>query len=200
MSQTPDLRVRRTQKMLHQAFVELLLEENFESMTVQKLAERAMINRATFYRHYADKFDLAEQVFLSLIEEHMQSLREAESDPGDGEPYFIGLLLFEHLAQYADIYLKLMSGFPRFRELVRNTSEQQMQMMLQRYGLDETQVSLPLPLVLRYMTTAQMGMVEWWLEEGQPLPPEQMAQHLLQLHWYGGFAPLNLPSIATNLP
>ncbi len=200
MSQTPDLRVRRTQKMLRQAFIDLLLESSFEAITVQKLAERAMINRATFYRHYTDKFDLAEQVFLALIEEHMNGLREAEMQQGDSDPFVLGRLIFEHIAQYADLYLKMLSGIPRFRELVRDTGEQQMRGMLQQHGLDEAQVSLPLPLILRYLMTAQMGVIEWWLEQGQPVPPAQMAQYLLQLHWYGGFAPLHMPPTTSDLP
>mgnify|MGYP000433395684 CR=1 FL=1 len=63
-----DLRVRRTQKMLRKAFIQLVITHGFDSISVQMLADEAMINRATFYRHNKDIFDLAEKEFIDLIE------------------------------------------------------------------------------------------------------------------------------------
>ncbi len=51
-----DLRVRKTKKALAKAFISLLEEKHFESITVNELCERATIRRATFYKHYTDKF------------------------------------------------------------------------------------------------------------------------------------------------
>ncbi|MBI4304912.1 MAG: TetR family transcriptional regulator, partial [Chloroflexi bacterium] len=44
-----DPRVKRTRKLLHDAFDSLLSEKSFEAITVQDIAERATVNRATFY-------------------------------------------------------------------------------------------------------------------------------------------------------
>ena len=51
-----DLRVRKTKKALSDAFISLLQERHFEEITVNELCERAEIRRATFYKHYTDKF------------------------------------------------------------------------------------------------------------------------------------------------
>lgn len=56
-----DLRVRRSRKLLQQAFIELTVEKGFANLTVRDVTERAMVNRSTFYRHYLDKYDLLEQ-------------------------------------------------------------------------------------------------------------------------------------------
>ena len=56
-----DLRVRRTRKLLQQAFLECTIEKGFAALTVRDITERAMVNRSTFYRHYLDKYDLLEQ-------------------------------------------------------------------------------------------------------------------------------------------
>jgi AcrR family transcriptional regulator len=53
-----DPRVSRTRKLLREALAALLAEKNFESVTVQDIAERATVNRATFYAHFTDKFAL----------------------------------------------------------------------------------------------------------------------------------------------
>lgn len=57
-----DPRVRRTRQMLHEAFKALLAEKGFESISVQDVAERSTVNRATFYDHFTDKFALLEDM------------------------------------------------------------------------------------------------------------------------------------------
>lgn len=63
-----DLRVRRTRRLVVRAFMELLEEKGLQATTVSDIAERAMINRATFYAHFADKYDL----FAAIIRESFQ--------------------------------------------------------------------------------------------------------------------------------
>jgi AcrR family transcriptional regulator len=53
-----DPRVRRTRKLLQDALLALLAEKSFDAITVQDIADRSTINRATFYAHYVDKYDL----------------------------------------------------------------------------------------------------------------------------------------------
>lgn len=53
-----DPRVLRTREFLQQAFYTLMAEKEFDDITVQDIAERARVNRATFYDHFDDKFDL----------------------------------------------------------------------------------------------------------------------------------------------
>lgn len=53
-----DPRIKRTRKLLNQAFLELLNEKGFQSITIQDITDRAEVNRATFYAHYEDKYDL----------------------------------------------------------------------------------------------------------------------------------------------
>jgi AcrR family transcriptional regulator len=56
-----DPRVVRTRKLLNQAFFELMDEKGFQAITVQDVADRAGVNRATFYAHYEDKYDLLDR-------------------------------------------------------------------------------------------------------------------------------------------
>lgn len=65
-----DLRIRRTHHFLQEAMIELITEKGFEAITVGEIAERAMINRATFYRHYQDKYDLVAKASFSLKEQY----------------------------------------------------------------------------------------------------------------------------------
>ena len=54
-----------------QALIELLAEKSENNISVRELAQRAGINRGTFYIHYKDIHDLVEQ----LVEEAVEQLR-----------------------------------------------------------------------------------------------------------------------------
>ena len=53
-----DPRVRRTRELIVRAFDELVAEKGHTGLTVQEIAGRATINRATFYAHFADQYEL----------------------------------------------------------------------------------------------------------------------------------------------
>lgn len=57
-----DLRSIRTRKFIFDSFIDLLEKKDFNSITISDITTGAMINRATFYRHFFDKYDLLEKV------------------------------------------------------------------------------------------------------------------------------------------
>jgi AcrR family transcriptional regulator len=71
-----DPRITRTRKLIRDALTSLIAEKSFEAITVQDIAERATINRATFYAHYADKFALLD----ALVREDVAT-RLTQGDP-----------------------------------------------------------------------------------------------------------------------
>ncbi len=64
-----DPRVRRTRQMLERAMEELLKATPIEKISVGDIAEAATLNRATFYAHFVDKFDLLEGMVAGRFEE-----------------------------------------------------------------------------------------------------------------------------------
>jgi AcrR family transcriptional regulator len=75
-SSRPDPRITRTRKLIRDALVSLLAEKNFESITVQDIAGRATVNRATFYAHFTDKFALLDAMIREDFAGHL-----SEGDP-----------------------------------------------------------------------------------------------------------------------
>lgn len=54
-----DPRVQRTRQLLLEAFMSLVQEKrNIHSISIQEIATRATVNRATFYAHFEDKYAL----------------------------------------------------------------------------------------------------------------------------------------------
>ena len=64
-----DLRIIKTENNIRNTFIQLINEKDFGSITVQNILDRALINRSTFYKHYTDKYNLAETIAQDFIEE-----------------------------------------------------------------------------------------------------------------------------------
>ncbi|MDP1418891.1 TetR family transcriptional regulator [Peribacillus simplex] len=62
MEKKLDPRFLRTRKLIMEAFMELVIEKNFKDITIKDITQRATVNRATFYYHFFDKYDLLETV------------------------------------------------------------------------------------------------------------------------------------------
>jgi AcrR family transcriptional regulator len=114
-----NLRLRRTQKLLREALIELIEERGFDTLTVGEITQRALVSRAAFYRNYQDKYDLVEQIFA----EAMQALFAAVSEPATEHPPQIWVKFFEHIAEYERLYRALLGrkGSPWFVLKMRAT-------------------------------------------------------------------------------
>ena len=79
-SQRIDPRVLRTRQLIRDAFIELLQELELEKITVNRIAERATINRVTFYLHYRDIPDMIDKLAEEMINEIHAILKDS-SEP-----------------------------------------------------------------------------------------------------------------------
>jgi AcrR family transcriptional regulator len=179
-----DLRVRRTRKLILEAFVELTVEHGFSTITVQDIADRAMVNRSTFYRHYLDKYDLLdkymEEVNAVTAREEVAAAKSGVNT--DGTP--LGLLaLLRHIERNAAFYGVMLgpSGDPTFVQRLRKNTEKRFRELFTVFPLEIEPGSPPIDLRVNYVSYAGVGAIKWWLEGGPKCTPEQLAQWLGQL-------------------
>ncbi|WKA55461.1 TetR family transcriptional regulator [Planococcus shixiaomingii] len=62
-----DPRVLRTRKLIMDSFIELSGVKEFKDITVKDITAEAMINRATFYYHFEDIYDLLEKALSEVL-------------------------------------------------------------------------------------------------------------------------------------
>ena len=67
-----DPRVKRTRQLLVNGLMELMMEKSFQAITVQDIAERATVNRVTFYAHFEDKFALLEYLMSTAFQKRVR--------------------------------------------------------------------------------------------------------------------------------
>lgn len=79
-----DLRYSRTDRLLQEAFLELLKVKSVNRISIRDLTERAGINRCTFYHHYQDIYDLLEQIEDGVHGARAGNDAGLPSEPGRG--------------------------------------------------------------------------------------------------------------------
>lgn len=62
-----DPRILRTRKLIMDSFIELSRKKEFKEISVKDITTKAMINRATFYYHFEDIYDLLEKVLSEVL-------------------------------------------------------------------------------------------------------------------------------------
>ncbi|MEH7309121.1 TetR/AcrR family transcriptional regulator [Neobacillus drentensis] len=65
---TKSQRQNRTKEHLKQALIELIKEKGYHSVTVKDIVDYSSYNRSTFYIHYKDKIELAEELLVSMLQ------------------------------------------------------------------------------------------------------------------------------------
>lgn len=65
------LQYRRVDKAIITAFIELARDNPFEKITVQDILEEALVSRYTFYKHFHDKYEIAERIQEELYQEFL---------------------------------------------------------------------------------------------------------------------------------
>lgn len=68
MSQTRiDPRVTRTRNLIMEAFIQLSMKKEFKDITIRDITDEATVNRATFYAHFTDKYQLLDAVLTENL-------------------------------------------------------------------------------------------------------------------------------------
>ncbi|OXM85474.1 TetR/AcrR family transcriptional regulator [Paenibacillus rigui] len=188
-----DLRIQRTLRAIDDAFISLMGEKGFDKMTVRDITARAVINRATFYLHYKDKYDLLEK----LTDHMLDQLQKAMQLPPDfsaeqlnmntDEPPVSFIRQFEHISTNATFYKVMLShnGIPGFAERMEGVIRLA---LFERQTLaqpDEQHLLLPREFIIRYATAAHIGIMKHWLDHNMPYSPTYMALQLKRLHLLG---------------
>jgi len=180
-----DPRIIRTRQMLKEAFVDLLEEMDVEKITVNRLAERATINRVTFYLHYKDIPDLMDKLAQEMIEEIQRILFDKTALRPNPSAYDQLIPLLEHIAANAKFFKIVLASkrIPIFSErLLRLLSELITERIENKrkdsYASKET---IQKDIVIWYGSSALIGVIVSWLLHDMPYSPRFLANQFLLL-------------------
>ncbi|TLS49323.1 TetR/AcrR family transcriptional regulator [Paenibacillus antri] len=194
MSEPPvqDRRIVRTKRLIRDALTELIEEKGFEGITVKDLTDRADINRGTFYIHFKDKYDLLDQSEKEIMD-HIERLAASGYQwamAGDWKEIIHGATipfvqkLFEYFQEHARFMNAVLGpkGDPSFQKRLREVIRKRVLPVLTQ---TRHEVLVPVHYLTAYVSSAHLGVIQEWLENGMETPPPEMATILARLSLLG---------------
>lgn len=170
-----DRRVVRTKQQIRQALVELLAEKGEGAIAVRELAQRANINRGTFYIHYKDVHDLVGQLMEEAIEKLVSVCKRHPPAQTPRESYPFLTDLFQTLQSDAPLFLLLLgsSGSNAYSDrLCVAIQENFLDGLLSVfYSVDPKQRQV----ASEFIVAGCLHVALRWLENGTKESPDEMA-------------------------
>ena len=182
-----DPRILRTRRMLREAFIELLEEMDVDKISVNRLAERATINRVTFYLHYRDIPDMMDKLADEMVEEISKILeeerQEPSADPNEDWPMILHLL--EHIAENSKFYKVVLGSkrTPLFTERLLGLLKRLITERIERIeGMATvTRAGVQRDIAIWYGSSALIGTIVSWLRHDMPYTPAFLAKQFMLL-------------------
>jgi len=152
------------------------------------IGKRAMINRATFYRHYQDKYDLVVTIFEEAANHLVEDMKPLHKDIDAGRKVDIWNQLFEHVAEHARLYRAMLgkNGSPwfaaRMREhIIKLILENERQWKHQVKPSQPIDPAMPPELPVMQLSHVLIGTIVWWLESEKALHSQANVHLVLSL-------------------
>jgi AcrR family transcriptional regulator len=165
-----DARQVRTRKKLLCALLTLLERDPFESITVRAIAAEAGIGYATFFRHYASKEALLDDLAVDEISELL----------GKAMPVFAAhetrracIALFEYVAARRTLWRALLTGGAA--PILREQFIEQARRLAARFGTVAADATSPIDLRVTHATSATLELIAWWLRQDPEFTVERIA-------------------------
>lgn len=176
-----DRRVVRTRQLIADAFIDLLQQQDLERITVNRITDRAQINRVTFYLHYNDIPDLTEKLADQMVTDMTTMLASKKQQHDIINPNLLFPIL-DYIAQHAKFYKTVLATtrIPIFTErFMKMLSDFTVAAIAQRGTNSITQYSSISPdVVTWYMTSAMFGTLIFWLQNDMPYSPDELARQM----------------------
>lgn len=191
-SKSTDPRALRTRLALREGLMEKVIEKPFRDITINDIADSADVNRATFYLHYEDKYDLLEDVADNLLTEIREEI-EKKLDFDPAKPRFIPYevhqermhIVLSHLQQYGAFYKAMIgkNGEPLFYTMFRDGASVWIQTTLTKV-LEHHNKPVDhdlIEMMVRFQSAGHFDVLAWWLEHEMHIPIEVMAERLAKV-------------------
>jgi len=190
----PDLRIRRTCERLGSALLTLILERQFDEVTVQDVLDRASVGRSTFYLHYRDKDDL----LLSQLEGFLETMSTALSIRKEESQRVVPVEeLFAHIGNQNKLYRALADSgrLHDFFDLAQGYFARGIEQRLREskrlsnlHGSNPRLSRLPqreLGARASALAGSMLSLLRWWLDRGEKESPRAMDELFHRMVWSG---------------
>ncbi len=168
MEQKTDLRIIKTHKALTDTFWQMLSEKKFEDITVNELCDRAMVRRATFYKHFADKNEFFAFLIRAKQAEFDAQIRK-QTDNAKPQSFYLGII--QHTLDFLNSNKKLVQTVLESNMLptVLDILSKQIAIDITQKLKEDAENGVPLPaspqVMASFFTGALVYTMRWWVTQ-----------------------------------
>jgi len=168
-----DRRITKTRKAIYAAFLQLLNQKNFETITVQEIIDLADVGRSTFYSHYESKEllldELCRYLFHHLFEREENITTEAYLSH-----------IFSHFKKNQDHVTSLLfSKNDYFLRQLQKELEHHVYPMVAK-DLQVSYSNIPASYLKHYVVTNFIETLTWWLKKGKSYTKQEVILFYLE--------------------
>lgn len=169
-----DRRIIRTKSIMREALMDLMDEIPFGEITAKDITDRAELNRATFYLHYNNVFELLDELENEVAVVFSQMLEQIEIKQGKEWEYPVVGQICRFIVENQRLCRCLLLN-PRSDRFGRKLTE-----IMKRKGMQvKAEMGLEVdPIKEKYIhqfiACGAMGMVKQWLLEEMPMTKDEM--------------------------
>ena len=172
---------RKTKQLIQRSFIQILENKSFDTITIGDITKTAQINRGTFYLHYEDKFDLLDHIEQQLFRDlgdhidKLQSLYSPASTFEKGQEQ-LASALFNSIKIHAPLLNIFLSNHGRagFHFRFRDAFSEKVRLNLEKNEHIHASLKAPMDYLLSFITSAFLGLMEQWIQNGMDKTPEEM--------------------------
>lgn len=162
--------------------MQILEKKSFEAITIGDITKTAKINRGTFYLHFKDKYDLLDQIEQQLFNElgrHIDDLQSQYSSTHTfkKEQEDLAVTLFQFIEIHSPILKIFLSDHGRagFHLRFRDAFSKKVRLNLEKNESFNIGLKFPIEYFLSFITSAFLGLIEQWVQNGLDKTPQEMA-------------------------
>ena len=183
MKQQPkqDLRYLKNENLIRETFRKMICEMDYSKISIKELAQRAQINRKTFYLHYSSLDHLLAVLQLEIMEPTVQMISETKF-PEDAE--IIIKKSFEIMASLDWADKKILSTKGDLPEK-KGPSELIREQLFQKYDHLAQYSPFESSLILTYFSVCLGVIFRQWEANSQQIPIEEMIQMTTKMILHG---------------
>ena len=174
-----DRRVKYTKMVITNSLIKFLKQKPISKISVKEICEDADINRATFYAHYLDQYDLLQQIEDEVIHNIVRYLEGFNFK----DNYLTSIEITEKILVYVkenselfDLLLNSNGDIKFYQEVIRIIGWKHFVPIIGDDSLKEEDAEY----IFYFLASGAVGVIQMWLKNGMNKTAGEIAELILK--------------------
>lgn len=173
-SKKVDLRVVKTKRAIKKSFIEVLAEKDIDDITVKEIADRALINRKTFYNYYKGVYQIVDEIEDEIVETFDSAVKGIDLKSQMKDPHLIFEKLTVIINNNIDFYGALLKtngnvGLVfKIKELLKSKAQEG---FASQFDIEREKLAY----MMEYALSGMISVYESWFNSGRKQSIEEIS-------------------------